>query len=261
MATLENKNAIITGAASGIGRASALAFAQAGAKLVLADINPLDDVVAQIEEAGGQAVGISGDASDEGHVQELVETCCQRYGGLHVFFANAGMAGDFFPILDETRESWQRVLEVNLIGPFLAVKYGGAKIAEAGGGSIVLTASVAALRAAAGPAAYSASKAGVVSLAQVAASQLGDQGVRVNAICPGLIETGMTAPLFEYAKAAGREDRIGRYCPMQRAGQPEEIARVVLHLASDDASYLTGQAIAIDGGLCATHPFSPKSGS
>ena len=257
MAQLQGKNVIITGAASGIGRASALCFAEAGAKLVIADLNPVEAVVAEIEEIGCEVVGIQGDASDEQHVKTLVDTCVERYGSVHGMFANAGMVGPFTPLLDESREGWERVLAVNLIGPFLAVKYAAPRIAEAGGGALVLTASVAGLRASAGPGAYSASKAGVISLAQVAASQLGASNVRVNAICPGLIETGMTAPLFEYAKAAGKEDRIGKLCPMERAGQPAEIARVVMHLMSDEASYLTGQAIPIDGGLTATHPFTP----
>lgn len=257
MNRLQHRNAIITGAASGIGRAAALAFAHEGAKLVLGDINPLDEVVAEVSGAGATVIGICGDAADGAYVKSLVDASIRQHGGLHVFFANAGITGDPLPILQETEESWQRVLGVNLVGPFLAIKYGAPPMIEAGGGSIVLTASVAGLRASAGPAAYSASKAGVVSLAQTAATQLATQGVRVNAICPGLIETGMTAPIFDYARAAGKGDRLGNKCPMQRPGQPAEIARVALHLASDEASYVTGQAIAVDGGLTATHPFVP----
>lgn len=257
MGRLQDKTAIITGAASGIGRASALAFAGEGASLVLGDISPLDELVGEIKAQGGKVVALQGDVSDEAYVTSLVATCKERYGAVHVCFANAGIGGEQLPILEETKGAWERVLSVNLVAPFLAVRHAAPEIIAAGGGSIILTASVAAIRSGAGPAAYSASKAGVVSLAQTAACQLATQGVRVNAICPGLIETGMTAPIFEYARAAGKGDRLGNKCPMQRAGQPSEIAQLALHLASDESSYLTGQAIPVDGGLCATHPFTP----
>jgi NAD(P)-dependent dehydrogenase (short-subunit alcohol dehydrogenase family) len=122
-------------------------------------------------------------------------------------------------------------------------------------GSIVCTASVAGLRASAGGLPYSASKAGVISIVQTAANMLRGTGVRVNAICPGLIETGMTKPLFEFARARGTEDRLGQLCALARAGAPEEIAAMALFLASDEGSYVNGQAIAVDGGLSSTHPF------
>lgn len=127
-----------------------------------------------------------------------------------------------------------------------------------GSGSIVLTASVAGLRANAGGSPYSASKAGVISLAQTAAYSLSGTGVRVNAICPGLIETGMTKPIFEYARARGSADRIGQINPLRRAGQPEEIAAAALFLASDESSYVNGQAFAVDGGLSSSHPYAGK---
>jgi NAD(P)-dependent dehydrogenase (short-subunit alcohol dehydrogenase family) len=125
------------------------------------------------------------------------------------------------------------------------------------GGSIICTASVAGLRASAGPSPYSASKAGVISLVQTSAMQLTGSGVRVNAICPGLIETGMTKPLFDLARGAGKEDKIGQLNPLRRAGQPDEIAEVALFLASDESSYVNGQAIAVDGGLSSSLPFVP----
>lgn len=255
MKRLQDRTAIITGAASGIGRAAARVFAEEGARLLLADVRPLDETLADVEAAGGRALASQGDVSSAAHVESLVDRCVRDLGGLHVFFANAGITGDVAPILEETEASFQRVLAVNLIGPFLAIKYGAPAMIAAGGGSIILTASVAGLRASAGPSAYSASKAGVVSLAQTAATQLAASGVRVNAICPGLIETAMTAPIFDHARAVGKTDRLGNKCPMQRVGQPVEIARVALHLASDESSYVTGQAIAVDGGLTATHPF------
>jgi NAD(P)-dependent dehydrogenase (short-subunit alcohol dehydrogenase family) len=128
---------------------------------------------------------------------------------------------------------------------------------EHGGGSIVCTASVAGLRSGAGPSQYSASKAGVISLVQTAAWQLSGTGVRVNAICPGLIETGMTREIFDRARAAGKGDKIGQLNPTRRAGQPDEIANAALFLASDEASYVNGQTIVVDGGLSSSHPVMP----
>ena len=149
------------------------------------------------------------------------------------------------------------MLRVNLIGPFLAIKHAGHAMAAAGGGSIVCTASVAGLRSGAGGTPYSASKAGVVSLVQTAAYQLAGTGVRVNAICPGLIETGMTKPIYDGARAAGKQHKIGQLNPLRRGGEPREIAALAAFLASDDASYVNGQAWAVDGGLSASHPYVP----
>jgi NAD(P)-dependent dehydrogenase (short-subunit alcohol dehydrogenase family) len=149
------------------------------------------------------------------------------------------------------------VLRVNLIGPFLALKHAAPVMRDAGGGSIVCTASVAGLRSGAGPSAYSASKAGVINLVQTAAHQLVGSGVRVNAVCPGLIETGMTRPMFDMARAAGSDKKIGQLNPLRRAGQPDELANVVTFLMSDEASYVNGQAIAVDGGLSSSLPFVP----
>lgn len=258
MTRLEHKRAIITGAASGIGRASALLFAQQGAKLVLCDQQEagLAETVKLIAEAGGAAVGIAGDVGSHATVQSLIDRCRESYGGLDVFFANAGIAG-MIPLVEESVAEWERILRVNLIGAFLAVHLAAPLLAERGKGSIVLTASVAGLRSGAGSAAYSASKAGVISLAQSAAAQFGPQGVRVNAICPGLIETGMTKPLLDSARAHGREKDIGRHCPLQRAGDPSEIAALAVFLASDESSYITGQAMVADGGLSSAHAFRP----
>lgn len=256
MGQLKNKNAIITGAASGIGQAAARCFADEGANLILADIQSMDETMALLDGAGS-AIAIQGDASDPTHVENLVKTCISEHGGLHVFFANAGIGGNFVPLLEESFEDWQKTLQINTIGPFLAVRHAAPKMIEGGGGSIIITASVAGIRAGAGPSAYSASKAAAMSLAQTAACQLATSGVRVNAICPGLIETGMTKPIFDYVRAAGKADRLGNKCPMQRPAQPPEVAQMAMFLASDAASYVTGQAIAVDGGLTATHPFKP----
>ncbi len=147
-----------------------------------------------------------------------------------------------------------RILRVNLIGPFLAIKHAAPLMKAAGKGSIICTASVAGLRSGAGPVPYSASKAGVISLVQTTANQLYGTGVRVNAICPGLIETGMTKPIYDQARAKGTDDKIGQLNPLRRGGQPEEIAGAALFLASDDSSYVNGQAIVVDGGLSSSLP-------
>jgi NAD(P)-dependent dehydrogenase (short-subunit alcohol dehydrogenase family) len=256
---LEGKRAIVTGAASGIGRAAAALFAAEGARVLAVDVAEagLAETASRIEAAGGRVRTHIADAGDDAAVRATVERCAAELGGLEVLFANAGISGGLVPLLDLSAADWAEVLRVNLIGPFLAIKYAAPVMRAAGGGSIVCTASVAGLRSGAGGSAYSASKAGVVSLVQTAANQLAGTRVRVNAICPGLIETGMTQPIFDMARARGTEDRIGQLNPLRRAGQPIEIARVALFLASDESSYVNGQAVPVDGGLSSSHPFVP----
>ena len=253
---LDGQVAIITGAGSGIGRAAAILFAAEGAKLVLGDKTEAVMATAeQVVAAGGQAVPMQIDAGVEDDVKKLVATAIDRYGQLDIAFANAGISGGMASIFEATPELWTEVLRVNLIGPFLMVKHAGKAMADAGrGGSIILTASVAGIRSGAGGPAYSASKAGVINLAAVSAQQLSDTGVRVNAICPGLTETGMTKPTFDYAKEKQVTHKLGRLNPLRRAAQPEELARAALFLASSDASYVNGQALAVDGGLSSSHP-------
>lgn len=248
----EGKSVIVTGAGSGIGRAAAIAFAGEGARVVVADVT--DGVEATAAMIGEAARAIRMDAGFEDDVARTVTLACEAHGGLDVIFANAGISGGLATIFDTDVALITEVLRVNLIGPFLAIKHAAPRIAERGGGAIVLTASVAGLRSGAGSPAYSASKAGVISLAQVSAQQLSGSNVRVNAICPGLTETGMTKPVFDYARDAGKLDRVGRLNPLGRGAQPEELARVALFLASDEASYVNGQAIAVDGGLSSSHP-------
>jgi NAD(P)-dependent dehydrogenase (short-subunit alcohol dehydrogenase family) len=253
---LHDKVAIITGAGSGIGRAAALLFAAEGAKLVLGDrTDAVHDTARLVAAAGGSATALQIDAGVEADVARLVATAGSAYGRLDVAFANAGISGGMAGIFDATVELWTEVLRVNLIGPWLMVKHAGKAMADAGhGGSIICTASVAGIRSGAGGPAYSASKAGVINLVMVAAQQLCETNVRVNAICPGLTETGMTRPTFDYAKDKGVTHKLGQLNPLRRAAQPEELARVALFLASDEASYVNGQAIAVDGGLSSSHP-------
>ncbi len=255
MARFTGKSIIVTGAGSGIGRAASLLFASEGGQVLCADISDAaEETAAMIGKAGGIAHGIKIDAGKEEDVIRAVNVVCKYYDGLDVMFANAGISGGMANIFDTDVALITEVLRVNLIGPYLAIKHAAPKIAERGGGAIVLTASVAGIRSGAGSPAYSASKAGVINLAMVSAQQLAGSNVRVNAICPGLTETGMTKPTFDYAREAGKMEKVGRLNPLRRGAQPEELAKVAAFLASDDASYVNGQALAVDGGLSSSHP-------
>jgi NAD(P)-dependent dehydrogenase (short-subunit alcohol dehydrogenase family) len=255
---LAGKSAIVTGAASGIGRASALLFAREGARLLIADRaeEGLNQTLEMIQKAGHAASALAMDAGNEDDVKKLVATAIHEFGRIDAVYANAGVSGGLTSLLEIDVANFMEILRINTIGPYLAIKHAAPHMIRQGAGSIVMTASVAALRANAGNVAYSASKAGVISLAQTAANALIGTGVRVNAVCPGLIETGMTRPIFEQARARGTDGKIGQLNPLQRAGRPEEIAAMALFLASDEASYVNGQAFPVDGGLSSTHPFA-----
>ncbi|GAP83652.2 putative 3-oxoacyl-[acyl-carrier protein] reductase [Rosellinia necatrix] len=267
-ARVQGKVVIVTGTNSimGIGRATAHLFAEGGARAVylcdydsknldthrreLASLYPAVDVhVRQF------------DAADERAVRDVVDHAMQSYGRLDVFFANAGIVGPMAPFTDISKDDFMKVMDTNTASVFLAAKYAAPAMMKtsaekpAASGSIIGTASVAGLRSNAGTAPYSASKAAVVSLAQSISYQLSGTGVRINAVCPGLIETGMTAPTFETARARGTEKKLGQLNPLKRAGIADEVARVVLFLGSDEASYVNGQAWAVDGGLSAGHPY------
>lgn len=256
MSRLQGKRAIVTGAGSGIGRATSKLYAREGAAVLCVDkTEAVHETVEAITKAGGKALAMTADVGVEDQVQGYIGKAINAFGGVDVLYANAGISGGYVPIVDQTVEQWQEILRVNLIGPFLAIKRVVPLMVAQKKGSVICTASVAGIRANAGPTPYSASKAGVISLVQVTANELYGTGVRVNAICPGLIETGMTKPIFDGARARGNEGRIGQLNPTARYGHPEEIAAMALFLASDEASYVNGQAFPVDGGLTSTLPF------
>ncbi|OAA41363.1 3-oxoacyl-acyl carrier protein reductase [Metarhizium rileyi] len=267
----EGKVVIITGANSaiGIGRATAHQFAENGAKAVYLCDYADSNLAAHKQEMTALYPGVDihvwqFDAAEEAKVKAVVDDALGRYGRLDVFFANAGISGLPGAFTDITDTDFMKILRTNTLSVFLAAKYAAPAMTKTSqskptsGGSIIGTASVAGLRANAGPTPYSASKAAVVSLVQTMSYQLSGTGVRVNAVCPGLIETGMTSRIYEAARAGGKEKKIGQLNPTKRGGQPDEIARAVLFLGSDESSYVNGQAWAICGGLSAGHPFVPS---
>ena len=241
---------LVTGAGSGIGRAAAQLFADEGGRVVVVDQdeNEAQATVTSIRQAGGQALAIGADVSREADCRGMVERALAAYGRLHVAFNNAGIGASGFAVADEEEVTWSRLIDVNLKGIFLGMKYEIPAMVGAGGGAIVNTASVAGLVGERGIGAYSASKHGVVGLTRTAALDYIGQGVRINAVCPGATRTRILASWFQDPKV---ESFILSRHPIGRIAEPEEIARAVLFLASDDASFIVGQALAVDGGLTA----------
>lgn len=252
---LHNKVAIITGASSGIGSATALLFAKEGASLVLAGRNEkaLEKITDQVLELGVKAVMKITDVSKEEEVKNLIELALTTFPEVHILCNNAGTVGQLKMNPDDQDSlDWQHVFAVNVLSAVFSIKYIAKHMKKRGSGSIINTASVAGIRAGAGTNAYSASKAALISLTQTTACDLGQYNIRVNSVCPGLIKTKMTEPVFEYAKEVGKESKLGYRCELRRYGKPEEVASLILFLASDEASYITGQAIAVDGGNTAS---------
>ncbi|KAJ5965175.1 uncharacterized protein N7479_005051 [Penicillium vulpinum] len=267
---VKDKVVIVTGANSpnGIGRASAHQFANNGAKAVyICDFSDTYLATHKRElESLYPNVDIhvrSFDAADEKALSGVIDEAVSKYGRLDVFFANAGVVGQPKLFTEIDGEGFLNTMRVNALGVFLAAKHAAPamKITSASkpypSGSIIGTASVAGLRSNAGSTDYSASKAAVISIAQTVSYQLAGTGIRVNAICPGLIETGMTQTVFDRARERGTERKIGQLNPLQRGAVADEVARVALFLGSDESSYVNGQAWAVCGGLSAGHPVVP----
>lgn len=251
---LEGKVAIITGAANGIGRATAVLFAAEGARLVLADINEegLKETLDMVKKEGGEAIGQRTNVGVEAEVKALIDLALKTYSQIDILCNNAGTGGDLAKLETENEETWQRVFQVNVLGAVFGSKHVAPHMMARKTGAIVNTSSVAGIRGGAGGNAYSASKAAVINFTKTSACDLGGFGVRVNAVCPGLIETGMTKRVFEYARSSGKIDKMGYRCELRRYGHPEEVAAAILFLASDEASYITGQSLPVDGGNTAS---------
>lgn len=252
---LEGKVAIITGAANGIGRATALLFAEQGACLALSDIDEKG-----LKDTGDHAAKINGDnvlcrtvdVAVEEQVKGFIEETLKTYSQVDILCNNAGISGLIPPLEEQTSEEWHNIFDINVMGPVYAVKYIIKHMKERGSGSIINIASVAGIRSGAGGNAYSASKAALINFTQTSACEVGEFNVRINAICPGLIETAMTQPFFDYARSSGIEERLGNKCELKRYAKPKEVASAILFLASDEASYITGQALPVDGGISAS---------
>lgn len=248
---LEGKVSLITGGGSGIGKASALAFAREGSKVVVADVNVEggEQTVRLIQDTGGEATFVRADVSISSDVSDMVSHAVQTYNRLDCAFNNAGVSGGPGRVHEYTEENWSRVLNINLTGVWLCMKYEIIQMLNQGGGAIVNTASVMGLVGGSRSPAYGATKHAVVGLTKTAAVDYAREAIRVNAVCPGYIRT----PMIEQGVLLdpGGEERVVSRHPMHRLGTPEEIAEAVVWLCSDAASFVTGHAMAVDGGYVA----------
>lgn len=244
---LTGKVAVITGAGSGMGRAAALLFAAEGAQVVCADRSGGQDAVAK--EIGAAAVAVHTDVSVAADVQRMIETAEQHFGRLDVLCNNAGFGGPRKPITEQDESTFDDVLAVNLKGVFLGMRYGIASMLRTGGGSVVNTASAAGLVGWKGHSVYAAAKGGVVQMTKCVALDYATQGVRVNAVCPGMTWTGLAGATRETPEPP--PDTVMKAQPMHRWGLPSELAAAMLFLASDESSFITGVALPVDGGYVA----------
>ncbi len=252
---LENKVAIITGAASGIGKATATAFGREGAKVLCADLNGegAEATANLIGDTGGEAASFQLDVAQESEVKAMIADAMTRWGRLDVIYNNAGI-GTGAPVTQMPVEEWDRMHAINLRGVFLGTKHAIPEMLKNGGGAIVNTASDAGLLGTPMLSAYCATKGGVVMFTKAVAMEWARLGIRVNCVCPGVIRTPILDPMIAMGKAAGLTEeqlwaRMGKTHPMGRVGRPEEVAEAVLWLASDKSSFITGVALPVDGGL------------
>jgi NAD(P)-dependent dehydrogenase (short-subunit alcohol dehydrogenase family) len=246
---LADKVALITGAASGIGHATALAFADEGAKVAAVDlrIDGCDDAVAQIKERGGEAIAIKCDLVKSAEVQEMVAHTIRAFGSLHVAVNNAGIEGAHAGTIDHTEEIWDRVIEVNLKSVWLCLKYELPEMLKQERGAIVNVSSAAGLIGSAGTVAYTASKHGVIGLTKASALEFASRNIRINAVCPGFVKTPMLQKIIE--DYPGVEKQLIDREPMGRLAEPAEVALAILGLCSDSSSFITGVSLQVDGGL------------
>jgi len=249
---LEGKVAIVTGASSGIGRATALLFAAQGAKLIVGARRAaeLETLVAEIRAAGGEAAALAGDVRSEAYAQALVEQAVARYGRLDIAFNNAGTLGEAGASTGVSEAGWTDTLAINLTGAFLGAKHQIAQMTKNGGGSVIFTSTFVGYSFAfPGMAAYAASKSGLIGLTQALAAEFGPQGVRVNAVLPGAVDTDMYRDMNNTPES---QAFVSNLHALKRVATPEELARSVLYLASDDAAFVTGTASLVDGGVSIT---------
>lgn len=248
---LDGKVALVTGGGSGIGRATCRAMVREGAKVVVADVvvEGGEETVKMIKDAGGEATFVKADVSKASEVEAMVAKVIETYGRIDCAFNNAGIEGPVCSTVEYTEEDFDRVVGIDLTGVWLCMKYEIPHMLQQGGGAIVNTASVAGLVGFQGISAYVASKHGVNGLTKTAALEYAKSGIRVNSVCPGVIETPMVKRAFE--KSPGMEEGVAAVEPVGRLGQPEEIAEAVVWLCSDAASFVTGVPMAVDGGLVA----------
>jgi NAD(P)-dependent dehydrogenase (short-subunit alcohol dehydrogenase family) len=251
MTMLQGRRAVVTGGGSGIGRATAMKFGAEGARVCVADLDgeAAESVAKEISEAGGEAFAVSADVSLADANDAMVKAVVERFGGVDVAHLNAGIALGS-TILDGDIDTWNKVLAVNLSGVFFGMRAVAPAMIEAGGGSIVVTASVAGLRGGAGMPSYYATKHGVVGLMKAAASEFAEHRIRVNAVCPGVIDTPLLGPVHGVKEIT--EGILARGHLLGRVGEAPEVAALVAFLASDQSAFITGAAYPIDGGMTAS---------